>query len=653
MKTLFSILIFLLTSFYLNAQIQGQEKIDSLLKALPTAKEDSNKVILLTSLANEYYSINPDEGIKYGEQSMALAEKLNWKKGIALASNSLGVCYRKKSDYPKALEYHLKALKINEELNNKTGIATNLANIGIDYWNQSNYEKTLEYYFKALDINKELGNKSGIATNLGNIGLVYDVQEDYTNALKYYFKSMELQKELGEKSGVATNLGNIGIIYGRQSDYHNALEYFFKALKIEEELGDKNGIAINLGNIGYVYGLQSNYTKALEYYYKSLKIAEELGDRSGVQILYSNISDIYEMQNNHAKALEYYKKQVALKDSIFNEESKTKIANLEAKRENELNQKEILLLTKENQYKTNMTYVLFAVSVLILIILAVLYFFYKNKKNSHSALEAKNKIINEANIELEALNKDLNDKNRIISKSEQKLKEANASKDKFFNIIAHDLKNPLGSFKQLTGLLLKDYNSFTTEERVEFIDLMNKSAVNLFELLENLLEWSRCQTDKIKYDPQEFDVSAVLKNNVELLGQIASNKGVELSMDSPANLFAYADVNMITTVIRNLASNAIKFTPEGKKVLLSAKKKDNKIEISVIDNGVGISQEDKEKLFRLDVQHTTRGTSNEKGTGLGLILCKDFVEKNLGEISVESELGKGSTFKFTIPAKSE
>lgn len=649
MKYLFTIIIFLLATFYLNAQMQGQEKIDSLLVALPKAKEDSNKVIILTSLANEYYSINPDEGIKYGEQSMSLAEKLNWKKGIALASNSLGVCYRIKSDYPKALEYHFKALKINEELDNKNGIATNLANIGIDYWNQSDYEKTLEYYFKALKINEELENKSGIANNLGNIGLVYDVQEDYPNALKYYFKSMEIQKELGEKSGVATNLGNIGIIYGRQSNYTDALEYFFKALKIEEELGDKNGIAINLGNIGYVYGLQSNYTKALEYYFKSLKIAKELGDRTGVQILYNNISDIYELQNNHAKALEYYKKHVALKDSIFNEESKTKIANLEAKRENELKQKEILILTKENQYKTNMTYVLFAISALILIILVVLYFFYKNKKNSHSALEAKNKIINDANIELEALNKDLNDKNRLISKSEQKLKEANASKDKFFNIIAHDLKNPLGSFKQLTALLLKDYNSFTTEERVEFIDLMNKSAQNLYELLENLLEWSRCQTDKIEYNPQKFDVSAILKNNVELLGQIASNKGVELSMDSPTNLFAYADVNMITTVIRNLASNAIKFTPGGEKVVLTARKKNDNIEISVIDTGVGISEKDQKKLFRLDVQHTTRGTSNEKGTGLGLILCKDFIEKNLGEIWVESETGKGSTFKFTIP----
>lgn len=197
--------------------------------------------------------------------------------------------------------------------------------------------------------------------------------------------------------------------------------------------------------------------------------------------------------------------------------------------------------------------------------------------------------------------------------------------------------------------MLNDYHAFTTEERVEYIDLMNKSAKNIFELLENLLEWSRSQTNKIENNPQKFDISVILKNNVELLAEIASNKGVELSMNSTENIFAYADVNMITTVIRNLTSNAIKFTPGGKKILLSAEKIDDKIEVSVSDNGIGISEKDQEKLFRLDVQHTTLGTSNEKGTGLGLILCKEFVEKNSGEIWVESEPGKGSSFRFTIP----
>jgi len=273
--------------------LQGQAKIDSLLKEFPKMKKDTNAVNLLSQLSFDMYASNPDKGIKYGEQGLKLAENIGWKLGKANCLRSLGVVYSTQSNYPKALEYYSKALKINEELGNKSGVASNLGNMGLVYNHQSDYPKALEYYSKALKINEELGNKSGVANNLNNIGIIYAQQSDYTKALEYYLKALKINEELGNKSWIANNLNNIGIIYNYQSDYPKALAYYSKSLKINEELGNKSWIANNLNNIGIIYNYQSDYPKALAYYSKSLKINEELGNKSGVASNLGNMGSTY------------------------------------------------------------------------------------------------------------------------------------------------------------------------------------------------------------------------------------------------------------------------------------------------------------------------------------------------------------------------
>jgi class 3 adenylate cyclase/Tfp pilus assembly protein PilF len=394
----------ILHSSFCYSQKQGQAKIDSLLKELPKAKEDTNKVKLLSALSYGYYAVNPDEGIKYGEIGLKLAEQLNLKRGIANVSGNLGVCYWSKSDYPKALEYHIKALKIYEQLNDKKEIAANLTNIGIIYLNQSDYSKALEYCFESLKIDEELNGKVGIASNLGNIGTIYLYQSDYPRALEYFFKALKINEELNNKRYIAANLINIGIIYENQSEHPRALEYYFKSLKISEELNDKEGITFNLGNIGNVYMNQSDYPKALEYFFKALKINEELNMKNGIAISLANIGgmyiklsqdtiydkltesneligltkainlkrgidyslkavkireeigdlagmifcynclyDGYKLQGNYPKALEYHELFKKMQDSVFNIEKAKKFATLEANRDKELAEKQIVI----------------------------------------------------------------------------------------------------------------------------------------------------------------------------------------------------------------------------------------------------------------------------------------------------------------------
>jgi len=249
---------------------------------------------------------------------------------------------------------------------------------------------------------------------------------------------------------------------------------------------------------------------------------------------------------------------------------------------------------------------------------------------------------------------DITEKKLAQRKLEQyleELKALNATKDKFFSIIAHDLKNLFGALKNLSDILYSMYNDFSEEERIEIINEMHNTSIKLYELLENLLTWSRSQRGTLEFHPDETNLKYIVTSCVELLKGTADNKSIKLQDYVDDDLVVLCDVNMITTVIRNLITNAIKFTPENGEISVFAEKKENEVLVAIKDTGIGISDEDKQKLFRIDVHHTTIGTSQEKGTGLGLILCKEFVEKHGGRIWVESEIGKGSTFKFTIPIK--
>lgn len=276
--------------------------------------------------------------------------------------------------------------------------------------------------------------------------------------------------------------------------------------------------------------------------------------------------------------------------------------------------------------------------------------------NNHQLLlEKSNHKFRERTIELFGRMIDLKKAKKTISQQKEELenhreqlKALNASKDKFFSIIAHDLRNPIAGFLNLTEVLTNNFNVFSEKESKEFIEVMNQASKQLYNLLENLLQWSKSQTGNITYEPKFVSVRKMVDNTIDALMINIENKSIKININIDKKTIVFVDENMITTVIRNLISNAIKFThPEGL-ISIRCVKKDEHVELSVIDNGVGIKKEDQKKLFRIDQHITTQGTSEEKGTGLGLILCKEFIEKNDGKIWVESELNKGSAFIFTL-----
>jgi len=241
-----------------------------------------------------------------------------------------------------------------------------------------------------------------------------------------------------------------------------------------------------------------------------------------------------------------------------------------------------------------------------------------------------------------------------IKLKNEELQRLNNEKDKFFSIVAHDLRSPFNSFLGLTQIIAEDLHRLSITEVQSIAETMTKSATNLYRLLENLLEWAQMQQGLIPFIPEVIQLNMIVDESIEMIQESAKLKGIEINTDIPEGLKVFADSKIIQTVIRNLVSNAIKFTPKGGKVSLLAKDtKENRVEISIHDTGIGMNQTMIDNLFRLDVKTNRSGTDGEPSAGLGLLLCKEFIEKHDGKISVESEIGKGSTFIFTIPCSEE
>lgn len=245
---------------------------------------------------------------------------------------------------------------------------------------------------------------------------------------------------------------------------------------------------------------------------------------------------------------------------------------------------------------------------------------------------------------------ELEEFNQLLLKSQKRLKETNKTKDKFFNIIAHDLKGPFTSFLAITDILSNDPDSLKPEQKLRFLRSLNDSALYLESLLENLLQWARSQSGQLEYNPREVWISDMVKQNLKIIAFNAQNNNISLVNEVDENLRVQADPNLLNTVLRNLISNAVKFSKSGGLVKVGFRRLNEKmIEFYVSDQGIGIAEEDITKLFRIDFNTKMIGESTEKGTGFGLILCKEFVEKQGGEISVESELRVGSVFRFSLP----
>lgn len=281
---------------------------------------------------------------------------------------------------------------------------------------------------------------------------------------------------------------------------------------------------------------------------------------------------------------------------------------------------------------------------------------HRHKNGGWVYLEAYgNNQLDNPNIRSIILNvRDITDRRKAeeaLKKNQAQLAELNATKDRFFSIIAHDLKSPFNSILGLSELLIEEIRNKNYSEIEEFASLIQTSSQRTLDLLTNLLEWSRAQTGRIKFNPDSINLSESIDTVINLLNDSAKRKLINIKKEVPDNFMVWADKDMLKTILRNLVSNGIKFTNKGGEIIVGVVKNKDKTVVSVADNGIGMEKDAVKKLFRIDHSQSTQGTEEESGTGLGLLLCKEFVEFHDGEITAESTPGKGTTFYFTLPEK--
>lgn len=269
--------------------------------------------------------------------------------------------------------------------------------------------------------------------------------------------------------------------------------------------------------------------------------------------------------------------------------------------------------------------------------------------NTHLTIHNLQKRVKEQNLQLQQEITERKQMEEQIKQAKEELEKLNANKDKFFSIIAHDLRGPLGSLHGLAEILVENIESYSKDKLIRFLTTQRDAAKNLLALLENLLTWSRIQRDMIQFSPQQIDVGDMITQNIALFTPNAGQKQITLKRSIPKQVFVYGDQSMINTVVRNLISNALKFTDSGGTITVSVRQDEMTVEVSVSDTGIGIDAKHVPQLFQIDAKYQRKGTANEQGTGLGLILCKEFVERHGGKLWVESEVGKGTTFTFTLP----
>ncbi|PTN08532.1 tetratricopeptide repeat protein [Mangrovibacterium marinum] len=647
--------------------------------ALPIAEQQKDKVqqsMAYQRLGAGYiFSGEFEQGYQVSEKALKLAREVDDGMSIIGALNAMAACHMNLGEYPKALELFREALTIAEKIDAVEAQASIELNIGAALTTQGDRTNGLLYLFKALKYYENRGDHPTLARILNNIAVNYHYWKDYNRALDYYLKTLEAYQSMDDRAGQIIVLNNIGEIYKDKREFAKAVDFFDRVVQVADsselstfykaygwvglaeaymEMGEFEKSSVNVSQALAVFekvkmqegiatanliraqlSLKNNQPEAgLVQVNRCLEIAQASGVVDLEQKAYRVRAQIYKMQNRFKLAYDDVDRYATMSDTLYRTEIAEKFADIRAAIEITKKQNEIELLQMDNQImdlkikrQHSSTVILMLIVLSLFVVSLVMFGYLKSRKR---------------------VNELLTEKNSKIRIQHEELMKVNETKDKFMSIIGHDLRNPIGAFKDVISQLADFPEMFTDELRQQIVKELREEAESTYFLLDNLLSWAKNQKDAISFKPEKLDLRRVVKSNIQLNNRLLEAKSIAFTSDLEGELLALADHNMVNLVLRNLISNAIKFTNDGGQIQIVGREEQNLLVISVKDNGVGIAEEDLPLVFD-PVRHlSTYGTKHEKGSGLGLLLCKEFVEINGGTITVDSHKGVGSTFTFTL-----
>ena len=644
-----SLFIFLCVGSILRLTAQTTP-VDSLTKVLEKNNlSDSATIAVMIELSYAYTQIVPDSTFSIGTRALELAREKEFRILEAWALNRISGYYWIAAKFPSAIETAQESLKIFEEEGDVRGIADSYNVLGNTNAMDNDLERALEYYSKSLEKFTEIGDADAVSRGLSNVGRVNYMLGRYDTAL--YFMEQIKEHVLGTNSIRESIMYNTtGDIYQKLGRAMEALDCYVKGLAIAENLNSSRIITYSTRGMAEVYQILGDIPSSNRYALKTYNISQEIGYLENVRNASKILSDNYELIGDYENAYKFFVKFTATKDTMFNISKSRELQKLEESFEINQKQKEIELLTAEkelqDQRSNQQRIIMFALTIIVALGGVLAFVQYRQSSLKQRSFQ----LLSEQKRMLELKNKDIEEQRAEIQKQAILLEEANRSKDKLFSIISHDLKSPFGALLMITEQL--DQQTFSQEELSMLKNALQGRVKSLNELLNNLLMWSKSQLQGVSIEMKTFDLNTIISQNIEVFKQVAEAKGIRLIAQFDGECEVFADVNQINCVIRNLINNAVKFTDVDGTINVAVTQNPNEIKVIVEDSGIGMSEEVMAGIFTSSSKMRMKGTGNEEGTGLGLFLCKEFVEKNGGTIAVESELKKGSKFYFTIPVRS-
>jgi signal transduction histidine kinase len=613
--------------------------VDSLESLLKTPIPDTVKVWALNELSREYIYGAPEKSLSMATESQKLARKIGYSRGEAYSYRVMATLSATQDQYLSYSENLQKAIRLFIMLKDSIGLGNCYITEAVVHDRQLKFDQAVDSYGKALAIFKNARMNERVAVCANNMGFVYYRMGSFEEAKKILLEAVEINKPLNNASLLMGIYDNLGLVYSKLGDVDTAHEYFESVIALHDELKENSNAEAyveTLIELSVIYYGRNQLDKQKYYLDLAKKTAEEFQYLELLKQANYNLT-VYHLHTGDIKkayqalqsfnvaddslTLQRTRNEAAIITSIINS------AKLETDFENaqdNISKQELVILQQER------TLIAVAIVGVLFIILSVqLILVNRSRRAMNQAMERHRIVIDAKNSELERLNQ---------------------TKDKFFSVVAHDLRSPLNSLLGFSTLLVKHADSMSKEEIQKMGGQLRDAVSNTLKMTENLILWARSQMKDEKTKPESVEVNDALSETFKVFKEAAAKKEIQLDNEVVGDAKVFVDKDHFFLILRNLINNAIKYTKIGGKICVKARQQNGSTQIIVEDTGLGMDEEALKKLFTLDGAISQVGTSGERGTGLGLMLCKDFVERNKGKLEVKSEKNIGSSFIVTLPS---
>jgi signal transduction histidine kinase len=554
------------------------------------------------------------EALDYFTDALKSAKKNSDKVQLGYAHNNLGSLHRLLGNGSLAVEQTFKGLEIFHQLNDNEGIAFCALNLGVLYKNQKNYTKSLEYLNLVIEIRRKNKDKQGEITACFQLAEVYCDLKNFEKALSIYNYTIEENEKSKNLVGVASALSGISQIFFQKASYQEALNYKLRSLEINSKISKKIALLNDNWQLALIYAKLNNFLAGREYLDKSFELADSLNSFYFSQDVYLAASEFFSLEKDFQNAFKYSQLAIAMDDSVEALEGLEKSAQIETVYKNEKAEKEAEIAIVQLESSRQLTNFLYFIIIVVLGLLVVLFYAYRQKRT---------------------LNKEL--------------REINDFKDKLFRVIAHDLKNPFFAVLGYSEMLLDDADSLSEKEKVAYINNIKNATLNNYQLLENLLEWSHSNLKNMQPKIEMVDIFSLSNKAIDLFRHTAKMKSIELKLECDSELKLKTDTNMVYSILRNLLGNSLKFTNRGGVITLRWLQVDQSYRFEIEDNGIGINKITLDDIISNHSINRTKGTEGEGGTGIGLTLVYEFVQKLNGTVEIFSTEEVGTKIVISLP----